>query len=328
MNVSINQLSSILVTGATGFVGSFLCHRLIKENYQASATIRKINDSEKLPIGVNAILVNSLNESFPPESLNKTNVIVYLAARVHQMNDRNSSSLEAYRTINTYAAISLAKQAFNNGVKRFIYLSSIKVNGEGTSNLSHPYTEEDPVNPVDPYGQSKWEAEQGLLKLAQETGLEVVIIRPTLIYGARVKANFLQLLKIVDKQIPLPFASVQNSRSLVYIGNLVDAIMTCIEHPNAKNQTFIVSDGEDLSTPKLIRRIGKAMGKSPLLLPFPPELLKLGTKLVGKGDVGDRLLGSLQVDSSKIRTMLNWTPPYTVDEGLKVTADWFKNQKG
>lgn len=315
---------NVLVTGATGFVGQFLCNTLIKQNYDLSATIRNASDDKKLPTEVNSVLINSLGDTFPPEVLKKNDVIVYLAARVHQMNDRTSDAIEDYRKINTYAPISLAKQAIKYGVKRFIYLSSVKVNGEGTSNL--PYREDDTVNPVDPYGLSKWEAEQGLLKLAEETGLEVVIIRPPLVYGATVKANFLQLMKIIDQGLPLPLGSIKNSRSLVYVGNLVDAIATCIDHPKAKNQTFIVSDGEDLSTPELIRRIGKAMNKSPLLLPFPPSLLKLGTKIIGKGDVGDRLLGSLQVDSSKIREMLNWKPPYTVDEGLKVTADWFKNK--
>ena len=165
-----------------------------------------------------------------------------------------------------------------------------------------------------------------MLKLAQETGLEVVIIRPPLIYGSNVKANFLQLLKIIDKSIPLPFGTINNARSMLFVGNLVDAIITCLDHPNAKNQTFIVSDGEDLSTTDLIRRLGKALGKSPLLLPIPAELLRLTTKLLGKADIGDRLLGSLQVDSNKIRQMLDWTPPYTVDQGLQATADWFKNR--
>jgi nucleoside-diphosphate-sugar epimerase len=312
---------NILVTGATGFVGDALCYDLLRKNYTVSATIRNSRDSEKLPHGIKTVLIDSLTTDLPIETLTNTQAIIYLAARVHQMNDNKPDAIENYRSINTYAPISLAKQAVENGVKRFIYLSSIKVNGEGTSNLS--YREDDQVNPIDPYGQSKWEAEQGLLKLAEETGLEVVIIRPTLVYGAGVKANFLQLMKIIDKGLPLPFGAINNSRSLVYVGNLVDAIITCIDHPNAKNQTFIVSDGEDLSTSELIRRIGKAMGKSPLLIPFPPSLLKLGTKIIGKGDVGDRLLGSLQVDSSKIRQVLNWTPPYSVDEGLKITADWF-----
>lgn len=318
---SKNLSKSILITGATGFVGQYLVRELIKNNYSISATIRKAEDKNKLPEKVNFFVVNSLNDTLTSELLENQDVIIYLAARVHQMNDNKLDAIENYRSINTYAPISLAKQAVENRIKRFIYLSSIKVNGEGTSNL--PYREDNKVNPVDPYGLSKWEAEQGLLKVAEETGLEMVIIRPPLVYGAGVKANFLQLMKIINKGLPLPLGSIQNFRSLVYVGNLVDAIATCIDHPNAKNQTFIVSDGEDLSTPELIRRISKAMGKSPLLIPFPPSFLKLGTKIIGKGDVGDRLLGSLQVDSSKIHQVLNWTPPYTVDEGLKITADWF-----
>jgi nucleoside-diphosphate-sugar epimerase len=314
---------NILVTGATGFVGKPLCDRLVSEKNIISATIRNVDDKDKLPTEIKPILINSLRDELPTEQLSNTEVVIYLAARVHQMNDNSPNALDAYREINTKAAISLANQAEENGVTRFIYLSSIKVNGEG---LTDPYSEKDTPNPIDPYGQSKWEAEQSLLTLAQETSLEVVIIRPPLIYGPNVKANFLQLLKIIDKSIPLPFGTINNARSMLFIGNLVDAIITCLDHPNAKNQTFIVSDGEDLSTTNLIRRLGKALGKSPLLLPIPAELLRLTTKLLGKADIGDRLLGSLQVDSGKIRQMLDWTPPYTVDQGLQATADWFKTR--
>ena len=316
---------NILVTGATGFVGKPLCDRLIVQKNSVSATIRNTNNKKKLPAEIIPILVNSLIDPIPSEYLDDIEVIIYLAARVHQMNDDAPDVLDAYREINTKAAISLAQQGAKNGVKRFIYLSSIKVNGEGTSSLTHPYSEQNTPTPCDPYGQSKWEAEQSLLKLAQETGLEVVILRPPLIYGPNVKANFLQLLKIINKNIPLPLGSINNARSLLYVGNLVDVIATCLDHPNAKNQTFIVSDGEDLSTAELIRRLGKALNKSPLLLPFSPELLRLATKLLGKADISDRLLGSLQVDSSKIRQTLDWKPPYTVDQGLQATADWFKH---
>jgi len=314
---------NILVTGATGFVGQPLCDRLVAQKHLVSATIRNVSDKETLPDEIKPILINSLSDALSREQLADIEIVIYLAARVHQMNDNSPSALDLYREINTKAAISLAKKAAENRVRRFIYLSSIKVNGEG---LTHPYSEKDTPNPIDPYGQSKWEAEQGLLKLAQETALEVVIIRPPLIYGPNVKANFLQLLKIIDKSIPLPFGAINNARSILFVGNLVDAIITCLDHPNAKNQTFIVSDGEDLSTTDLIRRLGKALGKSPLLLPIPAELLRLTTKLLGKADIGDRLLGSLQVDSSKIRQMLDWTPPYTVDQGLQATADWFKTR--
>jgi len=316
---------NILVTGATGFVGKPLCDRLITQNNSVSATIRNISDKKKLPTEITPRLVNSLVDPIPSEYLDGIEVIIYLAARVHQMNDNAPDVMDAYREINTKAAISLAQQGVENGVKRFIYLSSIKVNGEGSSTLAHPYSEQDSPAPCDPYGQSKWEAEQILLKLANETGLEVVILRPPLIYGPNVKANFLQLLKIINQNTPLPLGSINNARSLLYVGNLVDAIITCLDHPNAKNQTFIISDGEDLSTSELIRRLGKALNKPPLLLPFPPELLRLATKLLGKADVGDRLLGSLQVDSSKIRQTLEWKPPYTVDQGLQATADWFKH---
>jgi nucleoside-diphosphate-sugar epimerase len=312
---------NILITGATGFVGRPLCDRLIVQKKSVSATIRNVSDKERLPREIKPIGINSLSDALPREQLADIEIVIYLAARVHQMNDNSPNALDAYREINTKAAISLAKQAAEHGIRRFIYLSSIKVNGEG---ISHPYSEKDTPAPTDPYGQSKWESEQELLKLAQETGLEVVIIRPPLIYGPNVKANFLQLLKTIDKSIPLPFGAINNARSILYVGNLVDAIATCLDHPNAKNQTFIVSDGEDLSTTDLIRRLGKALGKFPLLLPVPRDLIRLATKLLGKADIGDRLLGSLQVDSSKIRQMLDWKPPYTVDQGLQATADWFK----
>ncbi len=314
--------SNILVTGATGFVGKPLCDRLIEQNNPVTATIRLSEDQQKLPPTVKSVLIKSLTPPLPTKDLENIQAIIYLAARVHQLNDRSPDALNAYREINTHATLNLAHQAVQAGVRRFIYLSSIKVNGESTTGRV-AYTERDTPNPIDPYGQSKWEAEQELLELALNSDLEVVILRPPLIYGPQVKANFRQLLKLVDKGLPFPFASIDNSRSLLYVGNLVDAIITCIDHPKAKNQTFLVSDGQDLSTPDLIRHIGKALDKPTKLLPFPPALLKLAATSIGKGDIANRLLGSLQVDSRKVRETLNWQPPYTVNEGLKITADWF-----
>ena len=240
------------------------------------------------------------------------------------MKDVDRDPLTAYRQINTIATLSLARQAAEQGVKRFIYVSSIKVNGEGSA---RSYTEQDSAQPGDPYGQSKWEAEQGLQEIAAATGLEIVIIRPPLVYGPKVKGNLQQLLKAIESGLPLPLGAVQNRRSLVYVGNLVDAILTCVSHPAAKNQTFLVSDGEDLSTPELIRRLAaharKVSGnraKLFTLIPIPPRLLISIGKLTGKADSVDKLLGSLTVDSTHIQKTLNWHPPFTVDQGLDETV--------
>ena len=228
--------------------------------------------------------------------------------------------------VNTIATLSLARQAATAGVKRFIYLSSIKVNGEGLSERA--YTEQDPPQPSDPYSQSKWEAERGLMEIAAETGLEIVIIRPPLVYGPKVKGNLQQLLRAIKLGLPLPLGAVKNSRSLVYVGNLVDAILTCTSHPAAKNQTFIVSDGEDLSTPELIRRLATHARKLPgasraklfTLVPIPPQLLISIGKFTGKASTIEKLLGSLTVDSTYIQKTLNWHPPFTVDQGLDQTV--------
>jgi nucleoside-diphosphate-sugar epimerase len=217
----------------------------------------------------------------------------------------------------------IQKLSFYELVKHFIFISSIGAMGTLSEQI---LTEKSPCHPDSPYGRSKLQAEQALIELCQNSPMTWTILRPTLVYGIGNPGNMERLMKLVKTGFPLPLGSIKNRKSFVYVGNLVDAIITCINHPNAKNQTFIVSDGDDLSTTDLIRRLGKALRKSPLLLPVPAELLRLTTKLLGKADIGDRLLGSLQVDSSKIRQMLDWTPPYTVDQGLQATADWFKSR--
>jgi nucleoside-diphosphate-sugar epimerase len=321
----------ILLTGLTGFVGQHLSNRLVSEGHNVYGTIRKDKDIDKLSPEVQPVLIDSITYPFPEVSLNNIDALIHLAARVHQMNDSSDDALTIYRKINTEATINLAKQAEKSGVRRFIYLSSIKVYGEKQDESNIPYTEEDICHPRDPYAQSKWEAEQLLNQLAQETSLEVVILRPPLIYGSHVKANLLKLIQLVKRGIPLPFGLVNNQRSLLYVENLVDAIITCLTHPNAKNQTFLISDGQDLSTPDLICKIAHYLDCPCNLLPIPPSLLKVAGNL---GDVGekllgrslplntptiDRLLGSLVVDSSKIRNTLNWQPPFTIDEGLQQT---------
>jgi nucleoside-diphosphate-sugar epimerase len=256
--------------------------------------------------------------------------------------------LEEFRRVNVAGTEHLARSAAASGVKRLVYVSSIKVNGESTlspSTLSpsrpprklspacgggehNIFTESDIPNPQDPYGISKWEAEQALHRIAEETGLEVVIVRPPLVYGAGVKGNFAQMLKVLARGIPLPLASVRNLRSLVYVGNLADALIACATHPAAAGQTYLVSDGEDVSTPGLLRQLGDGMGRPARLFPWPAALLKLAGRVVGKADQVERLLGSLQVDSGKIRRELGWTPPHTLQQGLQATAEWYRNAQG
>ena len=310
----------VLVTGATGFVGRYLCHAAIDLHYSVRVIVRPSADLSQLPPGVDIVSVDSILEPLPESAFFAVDTIIHLAARVHVMRDKSNDPLAANREINTTATLSLARQAAQHGVKRFIYLSSIKVNGEGGINLHQSYTEKDIPQPIDPYGQSKWEAEQGLAQIAAETGLEIVIIRPPLVYGRQVKGNFQQLLRIIERGIPLPFGRIKNARSLVYVGNLVDAILRCVTHPAARNQTFIVSDGEDLSTPELIRRLATWSQKSLTLLPIPPQLLILLGKLTNQTTTIDKLLGSLTVDITHIQTTLDWKPPFTVDEGLRETV--------
>jgi nucleoside-diphosphate-sugar epimerase len=216
----------------------------------------------------------------------------------------------------------LARQAADRGVRRFVFLSSVKVHGEGSR---VPYTEEQQPDPQDPYGVSKWKAEVSLKRIGGDTGLEVVIIRPPLVYGPGVKANFYQLLRSIELGLPLPLAGIQNKRSLVFLGNLIDAIISCATHAEAAGRTFLVSDGEDISTSELITRAAAALGRPARLLPFPSALLRLAGLLTGKKAAVDRLLGSLTVDSSRIRRELGWTPPFTMTEGLRETAVWYRN---
>ena len=232
------------------------------------------------------------------------------------MDDSAVDPPSEFRNVNVDGTCALARQAAEAGVRRFIFISSIKVNGESTS-LGLPYRAEDTPAPLDFYGISKFEAEQCLSKVAAETGMEVVIIRPPLVYGPRVKGNFAGMIKLVEKRIPLPLGAIHNKRSIVGIDNLVDLIIRCIDHPAAANQVFLAGDGEDLSTTELLRAVGKAMGKPARLIPVPAGLLQFGATLLGKKAMAQRLLGSLQVDISKTCELLDWKPPYTVEEGLR-----------
>lgn len=306
---------TILVTGANGFVGSALCASLCKNGTAVRAAVRTLNTHSD---GVGVVEVGNLSSKTDwTVALKGINQVVHLAARVHVMNDQSADPLEEFRKINVDATIHLAKQAAAAGVKRFIYLSTIKVNGESTE-LGRPFTAEHTPRPQDPYGVSKYEAERELRTIAEQTGMEVVIIRPPLVYGPGVKANFASMMQIIQRGVPLPLASVtSNRRSLVALDNLVDLIATCITHPAAANQTFLVSDDEDVSTAELLRRMGLALKRPAKLTYVPKLLLQIGVALLNKSEIYQRLCGSLQVDITKTKDLLNWRPPLSVDEGLR-----------
>jgi len=312
----------ILLTGATGFVGrGFLERMATLDNLELVAALRSTTVS--LPGNATSLQVAGLEPDADWQTaLRGVDVVIHSAARAHVMRELASNPLAEFRRVNVDGTLNLARQAVDAGVHRFIFISSIKVNGEGTS-VGMPYLADAQPNPSDPYGISKMEAEQGLRALAAETGMEVVIIRPTLVYGPGVKANFLNMMRWLHRGVPLPFGAIYNRRSLVALDNLVDLIVTCIDHPAAANQIFLVSDGEDLSTTELLRRLGLALGKPARLLPVPSWLLEAGAKMLGKKSLSQRLCGSLQVDISKTQELLDWAPPMSVDEALRKTAEYF-----
>ena len=324
----------VLVTGATGFVGKALINNLWSENFGVKALVRQ--SSVVLPLAVEQLVMGNLknltlsdSSDFLREAFKGVEVVVHTAARVHLMKDNACNPLDEFRKINRDATLILARLAAESGVKRFIFLSSIKVNGEMTR-PGLPFTPDDVHVPDDPYGLSKNEAEQGLLALAQETGMEVVIIRPPLVYGPGVKANFASMIKWIGRSIPLPFGAIHNQRSLVALDNLVSFISLCADReksPKAANQVFLISDGEDVSTTQLLRKVGQTLNHhSPLgikawLVPIPVFIMTFVAKLLGKGAVANRLFGSLQIDSSKVRDLLGWKPVITMDEQLNKTVD-------
>ncbi|MDD2162450.1 SDR family oxidoreductase [Pseudomonas sp. MIL19] len=315
----------ILLTGSTGFVGSAFLDSFQKiSEYCLLSVVRTTRDLDSAQ--TESVVVGSINGSTDySAAVTGVDIVVHAAARAHIMHDDLADPLAEYRKVNVDGTLNLARQAVAAGVRRFIFISSIKVNGEGTT-ANQPYKADDDSAPLDPYGVSKMEAEQGLRALAAKTGMEVVIIRPVLVYGPGVKANFLSMMSWLHKDVPLPFGAIHNRRSLVALDNLVDLIVTCIEHPAAANQTFLVSDGEDVSTTELLRRMGVALGKPARLLPVPSWVLEAGAAMLGKQALAQRLCGSLQVDISKTRELLNWTPPVSVDEALRKTAKHFLEQ--
>ena len=309
-------MSYVLLTGAGGFIGRALCAEAVAR----STTVRGISRSPcDLPAGVENFVVGSISDCNDwRDVITGCDAVIHLAARVHVLQEANADPLAEFRRVNVQGTLNLARQAAAAGVRRFLFVSSIGVNGAET--FQQPYTDQDQVAPHSPYAVSKYEAELKLQALATETGMEVVIIRPPLVYGPDAPGNFGSLMRWLKRGVPLPLGAIHNQRSLVALDNLVDLIVTCLTHPAAANQTFLVSDGEDVSTTELLRRMGQAMGCPARLIPVPASWLKLAAALVGKPDVTQRLCGSLQVNIEKTRRLLGWTPPLSLDEGLRRAA--------
>lgn len=316
----------ILLTGASGFVGRSVLALLLHR--RPVRVVLRQPDAVGVPEGVEVVSASLSLEQDWVAALSGVSSVVHCAARVHVMNEKSADPLAEFRRVNVDGTLRLARQAAEAGVQRFIFVSSIKVNGE-QSQPDQPFTADQMPMPGDPYGVSKCEAEVGLRALSEETGIEVVIIRPPLVYGPGVKANFLAMMCWLQRGVPLPLGGVtENRRSLIFLDNLVDLILTCIDHPAAANQTFLVSDDEDLSTAALLRRMATALGKPARLIPVPVGLISLGAKLIGRPGIAQRLCGSLQVDIGKTKSLLGWVPPISVDEGLRRTAaHWIKSRQ-
>lgn len=335
----------VLVTGANGFVGQALCDALVKSGHNVRRSARKRASTKnttspraasttagsRVPGADEVLAMVEIGDIGPEtnwtEAMTDIEVVVHLAGRVHVLKEEARDPLTEFRLVNVRGTECLARAAASAGVRRLVYVSSIKVNGECTR--ATPFTAADTPAPQDAYGVSKWEAECALLRIAEEVkGLEIVIVRSPLVYGPGVKGNFLRMMNWVNRGIPLPLGAIRNSRSLLYLGNLADALVTCVVHPRAGSKIFLVRDGQDVSTPALIGALARGLGTSTHIFPFPPRLLELGGALVGLGDSVNRLTRSLQVDDSPIRSELGWRPPYSFEEGLRVTAEWYLAQRG
>lgn len=304
------------MTGASGFVGAVLCRELDVRGFAVRGAVRLLHSSFSAP-AVESVAVGKLDAATDWSSaLAGVDCVIHCAARAHVMHETEADALAAYQSVNVDGSRRLAEQAAAAGVRRLVYLSSIKVNGEQTA-LGAPFLFSDAPAPEDPYGVSKWEAEQALWAVAANTGLELVVVRPPLVYGPGAKGNLTRLLKLVRSGVPLPLGAVHNQRSLIGLDNLVDLLICCIDHPAAAGQTLLVSDGEDVSTPDLLRHMAAGLGRSARLLPVPVPLLRLAGRALGKQAEIDRLVGSLQIDSRHTRELLDWTPPVSLAEGIR-----------
>lgn len=312
----------VLVTGANGFVGTAVCRRLLAEGWGVAGAVRR---DAPLPPGVEPRRVEPLAPHTPwSKALHGIDAVVHLAARVHVMRDHAADPAAAFRAANTEASLHLAREAAKAGVARFVFMSSIKAMGEASRGRA--LTLDDAPEPVDPYGESKWETERGLAQLAATALMHTTILRPPLVYGPGVRGNFLALLKAVDRGWPLPLGSVENRRSLLFVENLADAVAVALREPAGACETFLLSDGEDISTPDLVRHLGRLMTRPARLWNVPPALMEAAATLVGRRAAARRLIDSLQVDGSAFRRRFDWTPPFTLEQGLTETFAWFRTR--
>lgn len=313
-------MKRILVTGASGFVGRRLCAHLVQQGWQVRAALRR-PPSTALPAGIAALPVPDIGPDTDwSDALKDIDAVAHLAARVHVMHENAMEGLALHRQVNRDGTATLARAAARAGIRQFIYLSTIKVNGERTTD--RPFLETDTPEPVDAYGLSKLEAEQALAKIGDDTGLNTVIFRPPLMYGPGVKGNFRRLITLVRRRLPLPLASIANARSMLCVDNMVSAIEAVLVRERPANGTFLICDDHDLSTPGLVRSIGAAMGRDPLMFSCPPALLLGAARLAGKGAEARRMIESLRVDCTKLRAELQWNPPVSVDAGIAAAVQW------
>jgi nucleoside-diphosphate-sugar epimerase len=315
-------MSHVLVTGANGFVGRALCGALLRDGHTVTSLIRRpggclADTQEWVHPGQNFA---ELAEAWPVTL--QADCAVHLAARVHVMRDLASDPLTEFRMTNVEGTLRVARAARAKGVRRMVFVSSIKAMAE--ADAGRPLSEDTPPLPQDPYGQSKYEAEQALVQYGEESGLEIVIVRPPLVYGPDVGANFLRLMTAISRGLPLPLGAIRAKRSLVYVENLADALAQCVTDPRAAGQCFHVADGEDLTVAELVRSLGKHLQAPARLLPLPASWLRVAGRLTGRSAQVDRLIGSLQVDTGHIRAVLGWLPPYSTDQGLAATARWYR----
>lgn len=318
-------MSTVLVTGASGFIGRALCLHLVADGWQVRGTVRRQDQVTLLPHGVVPEVTGDLTAS-PRWSaaLQDVDAVVHLAVHHHVLGEPTAGDIELFRRVNVSGSRILAEQAARAGVRRLVYLSSAKVHGEGRETS---YLETDLPRPETPYGCSKWEAEQQLWQVAGEARMELCILRPPLVYGAEVQANFLRLLQWLDSGRPLPLGRVKNRRSMLYIGNLVAVVAECLRQPTADGETFLVGDGDDCSTPELLVRVADLMGRTARLTPIPAGILQCIGRLSGRGKMVKRLTGSFTIDTGKLRRTLDWDPPYSLQEGLEETVRWFLQSK-